>query len=104
MSYKKDIADTRESPAFEVMRIMLDKGAQILYHDSHVPNISLGESGIYTSQELTTTLVESVDCVVIIADHSNIDYELITKHANVVVDTRNATRTIQSIPSNIIKL
>ncbi len=104
VSYKKDIADTRESPAFEVMRIMLDNGAQILYHDSYVPNISLGERGVYTSQELTASLVESVDCVVIIADHSNIDYELITKHANVVVDTRNATRSIQSIPSNIIKL
>ncbi len=104
VSYKKDIGDTRESPALEVMRIMLDKGAQILYHDSHVPNITLGERGTYTSQELTTTLVESADCVVIIADHSNIDYELITKHATVVVDTRNATRTIRSTPNNIIKL
>lgn len=104
VSYKKDIGDTRESPAFELMRILLDKGAQILYHDSHVPKITLGERGTYTSQELSTTLVESVDCVVIIADHSNIDYELITNHATVVVDTRNATRTIQSSPSNIIKL
>lgn len=104
VSYKKDIGDTRESPAFEVIRIMLDKGAQIKYHDSHVPDITLGERGKYTSQELTTTLVESVDCVVIIADHSDIDYELITNHASIVVDTRNATRTIQSTPCNIIKL
>ena len=104
VSYKKDIGDTRESPAFEVMQIMLDKGAQILYHDSHVPNINLGEWGKYTSQKLTTALVESVDCVVIITDHSDIDYELITKHATIVVDTRNATRTIQPLPHNIIKL
>ena len=104
VSYKKDIGDTRESPAFEVMRIMLDKGAQILYHDPHVSNITLGEKGTYTSQELTSTLVESVDCVVIIANHSNIDYDFIAKHATIVVDTRNATRTIQSIPNNIIKL
>lgn len=104
VAYKKDIGDIRESPAFDVMRIMLDKGAQILYHDPHVSNITLGEKGTYTSQELTSTLVESVDCVVIIANHSNIDYDFISKHATVVVDTRNATRTIKSIPNNIIKL
>ncbi|MCG9129668.1 nucleotide sugar dehydrogenase [Candidatus Poribacteria bacterium] len=104
VSYKKDIGDTRESPAIDLIRIMLDKGARILYHDSYVSNITLGERGTFTSQDLSTRLVESVDCVVIIADHSHIDYDLISEHANLIVDTRNATRSIQSTPNNIIKL
>ncbi len=104
VAYKKDIGDTRESPSLEVMRLMLDNGAQILYHDPHVSNIILGGEDIYHSETLTTSIVEDVDCVVILTDHSNIDYELIVKHAAVVVDTRNATRSIQQGSSNIIKI
>ncbi len=104
VAYKKDIGDTRESPSLEVMRLMLDNGAQILYHDPHVSNIILGGEDIYHSETLTTSIIEDVDCVVILTDHSNIDYELIVKHAAVVVDTRNATRSIQQGSSNIIKI
>ncbi|MCE2402980.1 nucleotide sugar dehydrogenase [Candidatus Poribacteria bacterium] len=104
VAYKKDIGDTRESPAFEVIRLMLDKGAHILYHDPHVSNIVLGEGGTYHSQTLTSALIESVDCVVILTDHSAIDYDLIVKHAAVIVDTRNATRTVQNELDKIIKI
>ncbi len=104
VAYKKDIGDTRESPSLEVMRLMLDNGAQILYHDPHVSNIILGGEDIYHSETLTTSIIEDVDCVVILTDHSNIDYELIVKHAAVVVDTRNATRSIQQGSNNIIKI
>ena len=104
VAYKKDIGDTRESPAFEVIRLMLDKGAHILYHDPYVSDIILGGGKIYYSQTLSAAVIESVDCVVILTDHSTIDYDLIVKHAAVVVDTRNATRTIQNGSSNIIKI
>ena len=104
VAYKKDIGDTRESPAFEVIRLMLDKGAHILYHDPYVSDIILGGGEIYYSQTLSAAVIESVDCVVILTDHSTIDYDLIVKHAAVVVDTRNATRTIQNGSSNIIKI
>ena len=104
VAYKKDIGDTRESPSFEVMRLMLDNGAQILYHDPHVSKIILRGEDIYHSETLTTSIVEGVDCVVILTDHSIIDYELIVRHAAVVVDTRNATRSIQYSSSNIIKI
>lgn len=104
VAYKKDIGDTRESPALEVIRILLDKGADILYHDPYVSHITLGEGETYTSQTLNSTSVENADCVVILTDHSSIDYDLIVKYAAIVVDTRNATRTIQTTSSNIIKI
>lgn len=104
VAYKKDIGDTRESPAFDVMRLILDNGAEILYHDPHVSNIILGGEDIYRSETLTKSIIESVDCVVILTNHSNIDYELIVRYAAVVVDTRNATRSIQHSSNNIIKI
>lgn len=104
VAYKKDIGDTRESPAFDVMRLMLDNGAHILYHDPHVSNIILGGEDIYHSETLTTSIIEGVDCVVILTDHSTINYELIVEHAATVVDTRNATHSLQNASSKIIKI
>ncbi len=104
VAYKKDIGDTRESPAYEVIRLMLDKGAYILYHDPHVAQIVLAEGEIYYSHTLTAAMIESVDCVVILTDHSTVDYDLIVQHAPVVVDTRNATHATQNGSSKIIKI
>ena len=104
VAYKKDIGDTRESPAFEVIRLMLDKGAQILYHDPYVSKIILRRVDIYHSETLTSSVIEDVDCVVILTDHSNIDYEMIVQYADFVIDTRNATRSIPIGSNNIIKL
>ena len=104
VAYKKDIGDTRESPAFEVIRLMLDKDAQILYHDPHVSQIVLEKGETYYSQTLTPAVVKSVDCVVILTDHSTMDYDLIVRHAPVVVDTRNATRAVQNGSDKIIKI
>ncbi len=104
VAYKKDISDTRESPSFEVIRLMLDKGAQILYHDPYVPEIVLRGEDTYHSETITTAVIKSVDCVVILTDHTIIDYNMIVQHADVVVDTRNATRSIQNGSEKIIKL
>lgn len=104
VAYKKDIGDTRESPAFKVIRLMLDKGAHILYHDPYVSKITIRGVGTYHSETLTSSVIESVDCVVILTDHSNIDYNMIVQHADVVIDTRNATRSIPIGSNKIIKL
>lgn len=104
VAYKKDIGDTRESPSLEVIRLMLDKGAQILYHDPYVSKIILGGVDTYHSETLTSSVIESVDCVVILTDHSIIDFNMVVKHANIVVDTRNATRSIQTGSNKIIKI
>lgn len=104
VAYKKDIGDTRESPSLEVIRLMLDKGAQILYHDPYVSKIILGGVDTYHSETLTSSVIESVDCVVILTDHSIIDFNMVVNHANIVVDTRNATRSIQTGSNKIIKI
>ena len=104
VAYKKDIGDTRESPSLEVIRLMLDKGAQILYHDPYVSKIILGGVDTYHSETLTSSVIESVDCVVILTDHSIIDFNMVVNHANIVVDTRNATRSIQTGSNKVIKI
>lgn len=92
VAYKKNVSDCRESPAFEVIHFLREKGASISYNDPYVP--LLEEEGIkLKSAKLTAGLLEKSDCVVIITDHSKYDYDWIVKHASLVVDTRNAVKS-----------
>lgn len=100
VAYKKDIDDTRESPALDVIKLLEDKGAKIQYHDPYVRELALGERKL-KSVPLTAAEVASYDAVVIITNHSNVDYELIRKNAQVVIDTRNA---IEGRFDNVLKL
>ena len=104
VAYKKDIGDIRESPALEVIRLILDKKAEFLYHDPYIKNLSLDDRTTYHSEPLTVNLVESADCVVILTDHGVIDYDWIVDHAQLVVDTRNATRSVKEGQEKIIKI
>ena len=104
IAYKKDIGDTRESPALKVIRLILDKKAEFLYHDPYVESLSLDKRETYRSQPLTATLVQNADCVVILTDHSAIDYEWLVEHAQLVVDTRNATHAVQHGREKIIRI
>jgi UDP-N-acetyl-D-glucosamine dehydrogenase len=94
VAYKKDIDDMRESPALDVMRLLEADGADVVYHDPHVPEIR--EDGhVATSVELSAGELAAADCVVITTDHSSVDYAAIVGGAKLVVDTRNATRGLQ---------
>ena len=104
IAYKKDIGDIRESPALEVIRLILDKKADFLYHDPYVKDLSLDDRNIYHSEPLTANLVEEADCVVILTDHDVIDYDWLVEHAQLVVDTRNATRGVKKGQEKIIKI
>ena len=104
VAYKKDIGDTRESPALEVIRLILDKKAEFAYHDPYVESLSLNSRETYHSEPLTATLVESADCVVILTDHSAIDYTWLVEHAQSIVDTRNATSGVQKGQEKVIKI
>jgi UDP-N-acetyl-D-glucosamine dehydrogenase len=103
VSYKKDIDDIRESPSLDVMRLLLQKEGRLLYNDPYVSEVSL-DNMVLKSQELTASLLKSVDCVVITTDHSNYDYEMIVKNSALIVDTRNVTGGIEGESDNIIKL
>jgi UDP-N-acetyl-D-glucosamine dehydrogenase len=87
VAYKPDIADTRESPAVKLMGLLENAGSQVSYHDPHVP--SLAENGLALS---SVPLDPSAhDCVVVVTNHSSIDYDKLVEEARLVVDLRNAT-------------
>ena len=89
VAYKKDIDDIRESPALDVIRLLEQRGAVVTYHDPHVPR--LHEDGVdLASVPLGADTLRGADCVVIVTDHSSIDYALIAREAKLVVDTRHA--------------
>ena len=111
VAYKKDVGDTRESPAVDVIRLIIERDGEILYHDPYVPELQIESSGLvhhapihYVCQELTADLVRNVDCVAIMTDHSNIDYNRLVKQAAVLVDTRNATKFVETDRDKILKI
>jgi len=97
-AYKKDVDDPRESPSFELMKLLLARGADLTYNDPHVPALPkmrhYPDLPAMTSQELTPAYLAAQDCVLIATDHSAYDYNFIVKHAKLVVDTRNATKHV----------
>ncbi|HLD73554.1 MAG TPA: nucleotide sugar dehydrogenase, partial [Bdellovibrionota bacterium] len=93
VSYKRDTSDTRESPALEVWSLLENKGALLSYLDPFVPEIML-EERLYKSVEKNTAL-SSYDCVVILTDHTDLNYRDVADKARLVVDTRNVTSHIK---------
>jgi UDP-N-acetyl-D-glucosamine dehydrogenase len=100
VSYKADVGDLRESPALKLIQLLRQEGAQVSYHDPHVPD--LPDHGL-TSQELDGSLA-NVDCVAIVTAHSGIDYERLAEQARLLVDFRNATGPNGSANGRVWKL
>ena len=100
IAYKRDIDDVRESPALDVMHLLQKRGATVTYSDPFVPSVQIDGAQILAS-EMEAALPQA-DCVVIITDHSSVDYKAVVRDAQLVVDTRNALRGIAS--DNIIRL
>jgi UDP-N-acetyl-D-glucosamine dehydrogenase len=98
VAYKKDIDDMRESPALSVIDLLRSRGADVIYHDAFVPEVTfdhaytIGDGEPLYNQELTDELLESADCVVICTEHSGVDYHRVCALSKVIVDTRNALK------------
>jgi UDP-N-acetyl-D-glucosamine dehydrogenase len=94
VAYKKDIDDLRESPALEILDQLNRKGAIVSYHDPYCPEIRddghTPSGAIGRSVELTDERIQGADVVLIVTDHSTVDYERVCGTARIVVDTRNA--------------
>ena len=106
MAYKKDVDDTRESPSFVLMGLLLAVGAVLSYNDQHVPalpNMSHHDTLNLTSTPLTPEFISGQDCVLIVTDHSDYDYDFIVRHSQLVVDTRNATKQVTRNRERIVK-
>jgi UDP-N-acetyl-D-glucosamine dehydrogenase len=105
MAYKKNVDDSRESPGFELMDLLLNKGAVVSYNDPHIPVLPSMRHYPHlrmASKELTADYLRSQDCVVIVTDHSAYDWAWVVEHSSLVVDTRNATRNVRENQAHII--
>ena len=96
VAYKKDIDDLRESPALTVIELLQHEGAQVSYHDPYFPFIGKGRKYDLQMKRAELDKLGEYDCIVIITDHSDYDYKKIVGEAQLVVDTRNATKGIDS--------
>lgn len=104
LAYKKDIDDPRESPAFEIVELLLGLGAEVSYHDPHVPKAprmrSWPDLPEMESIALTPEAVRGYDAVVLVTDHTAVDYEMVAKEAQLIVDTRGVYRAPRA---NVVK-
>lgn len=106
LAYKKDIDDPRESPAFPLIELLLEKGAKLQYHDPFIPSMPRMRhypERNWSSVKLTPEALKSFDAVIVVTDHSNIDYAFVVKHAKLVVDTRNATKDVPNRDKKVVK-
>ena len=106
MAYKKDVDDPRESPGFELMDLLLQKGARVSYNDPHIPSLPAMRHYPHLrqhSQELTASFLRAQDTVLIVTDHSAYDWDWVAAHAALIVDTRNATRGVTNGHARIVR-
>lgn len=91
ITYKRDASDTRESPALEVLNGLHDKGASVYYSDPFVRSIEIN-GRVIRSLNLTPEVLESMDCAVVLTDHSSFNYAMISAHSRLIVDCRNVLK------------
>ncbi len=104
VAYKRNVEDHRESPALKVMDLLVREEAEVEYHDPHVPSFNDDKGRSWHSLPLSIEEIERADCVLILTDHSSIDYDRIVRHAKLVVDTRNATGLGRNGAPNVVTL
>jgi UDP-N-acetyl-D-glucosamine dehydrogenase len=100
VAYKRDIDDVRESPALDIIHLLRRMGAVVSYSDPYVPSVALDGVELHSGELLNG--VKEADCVVVLTDHSGVDYTAVVRHARLIFDTRNALKNISS--DKIIKL
>ena len=100
MSYKANIGDLRESPSLSILDLLVGAGADVEYHDPHVPH--LPNQRLF-SVELTEEEVRRADCVVIATDHDAVDLRMVVNSASRVIDLRNSVRRRlgDKLPANV---
>ncbi len=103
VTYKADVNDIRESPALEIIEMLLRKGANVSYADPFIPQLAV-DSRKLTAVEATADAVAAADCVLILTNHARFDYAMIADRAGLVVDTRNALRAHRQSRTSIVTL
>jgi len=101
-SYKKDVKDLRESPALEIIDLLIKKGALVSYYDPYLPYLKIGGINL-KGVKFGRSAFRDSDCVVIVTDHSGVDYRFVVENSDLVVDTRNILKGIKS-KQNIVRI
>ena len=96
LSYKRDIDDLRESPSLTIIELLRQKGAEVFYNDPFFPHVGRGRHYELNMTNTQLDHIEQFDAVLIVTDHSSYDYKDIVNRSQLVIDTRNATKGIQS--------
>ena len=96
LAYKRDIDDLRESPSLTIIELLKQRGAEVAYNDPFFPSVGRGRKYALNLESTPLQMVPDFDCVVIVTDHSQYDFADIVSRAKLVVDTRNATKNINS--------
>jgi UDP-N-acetyl-D-glucosamine dehydrogenase len=102
-AYKPDIDDIRESPAIDVIGLLLQKGAEVSYHDPYIPSLRHEGLDLESVPDMMDQVMKS-DCVVIVTNHSEYDYPAILKNAKLVIDTRNALGALGRNHPKVVRL
>jgi UDP-N-acetyl-D-glucosamine dehydrogenase len=107
MAYKKDVDDPRESPGFELLDLLLQRGAIVTYSDPHIPMLPTmrryPDLKRMMSQKLTPEFLASQNAIVVVTDHSGFHWPSIAAHAPLIIDTRNALRHVEIDPDRIVR-
>ncbi len=103
VAYKENVGDLRESPALDLIHLLQQKGARVVYHDPYVPHVELDEV-VITRVTLDKATVRQADCVVITTAHKDYDWDWVAEHSQLIIDTRNATRNVAANSNRIVKL
>ncbi|MDD5085338.1 MAG: nucleotide sugar dehydrogenase [Candidatus Omnitrophica bacterium] len=103
VAYKRDVDDIRESPALEIISGLKKLGAHVYYHDPHVPELRINGTGLH-SVALSPSHLRGYDLVLIVTDHSSVDYKVVFRSSRLILDTRNALGDIKGSRKKIVTL
>lgn len=103
LSYKENVGDMRESPAIDILEELLKMEAEVNYNDPYIPKFTI-HNKTFISSPISSSFLQQVDCVVIVTNHHNYDYNLIVDNTKLVIDTRNATKNVEKNRERIVKI
>jgi UDP-N-acetyl-D-glucosamine dehydrogenase len=105
LAYKRDVDDMRESPSLELIELLKERGAKVDYNDPHIPKAPRTREHDLrmSSRKLTAKMLAGYDAVLISTDHTSYDYQFIVDHAQLVIDTRNATKSVRRGQRKVVK-
>ncbi len=103
VAYKANVADIRESPALDIIRGLAERGAEVSFHDPHVPEVEV-DGATYKRVDLSDDVLAASDVAVIVTDHAAVDWERVVARARRIFDTRNATRDVPGAAGKVRRL